>query len=57
MANGGLQQLMNVGFAKRKLNPNPNESENPLDFGFAKKNCWNLTTFGFGFEISHVLSD
>jgi len=24
MANGGLQQMMNVGFPKRKLNPNMN---------------------------------
>jgi len=40
MANGGLQQMMNVGFPKRKLNPNMNtkESENLLDFVFAK-NC------------------
>ena len=39
MANGGLQQMMNMGFLKRKLylNPNLNESENPSDCGFAKK--------------------
>jgi len=43
--------MMNVGFQKRNLNPN--ESENPLDFGLAK-NCRNPTTFEFGFEIRHI---
>jgi len=35
-ANGRLRRMMNLGFPKRKLNPN--KSENPLDVGFAK-NC------------------
>jgi len=48
MANGRLQQMMKLGFPKRKLNPNPNESENPTNFGFAK-NCQNPTTFRFRF--------
>jgi len=34
MANSGLQRMMTLGFPKQKLNLN--ESENPLDFGFAK---------------------
>ena len=34
--NGGLQLLIYVGFPKRKLNPNLNESENPSDFGLQK---------------------
>jgi len=48
MSNGRLQQMMNLGFTKRKLNLNPNESKNPTNFGFAK-NCQNPTTFRFGF--------
>jgi len=44
---------MNLGFAKRKLNPNPNQSENPSDFGF-RKNCQNLTTIGFGFKLCNI---
>ena len=28
--------MMNVDFPKRKLNPNPNESENPLNFDLQK---------------------
>jgi len=44
---------MSLGFLKRKLNRNPNESENPLDFGFAK-NWENPTTFGFGFQLRHI---
>ena len=53
MHNGGLQQMMNVSYPKRKLNPNLNESENPSDFGFAK-NCRNPTTFGFRFVLLHI---
>jgi len=51
-ANGGLWQMMNFGFPKRKLNLNPNEnkSENLSDFGFAK-NCQNARRFGF--KLSH----
>ena len=47
--------MMKVGFPKQKLNPNPNESENPLDFGFAN-NFQNLITFGFGLELCHIPS-
>ena len=28
--------MMDVGFPKQKLNPNPSESENLSDFGFEK---------------------
>jgi len=45
MANGRLRRMMILGFPKRKLNPNSDESENPSDFQFTK-NCRNQTTFG-----------
>jgi len=53
MANEALLRMMNVGFPKWKLNPNPDESENASDFVFAK-NCRNVTTFGFEFELHHI---
>jgi len=51
VANSGLRQMLNLGFPRRKLNPN--KSEIPLDFGFAK-NCRNLTTFRFRFDLRHI---
>ena len=48
-----MRRMMNLGLPKGKLNPNPNESENLLDFGFAKY-CRNPTTLGFAFELRHI---
>jgi len=44
--------MTNVGFAKRKLNPNAQTSVNLLDFGYAK-NCQNLTVLEFRFDLRH----
>jgi len=44
VANGGLQQKMNLGFPKLNLNPNPNDSEKWKSVGFQiGKKCLNLT--------------
>jgi len=53
MANGGVQQIMNLGFPKQKLNQNRNESENLSDFGFAT-DCRNPTTLGFRLEVCRI---
>jgi len=45
--------MMNLGFPKQKLNPNPNQSENLSDFGFAK-DCQNPTTLGFRLEVRRI---
>ena len=54
MASSALWRMMNLGFPKWKLNPNPNWNENLLDSGFAK-NCWNPTTFRLDVCDIHIL--
>jgi len=49
MANGGLLPITNLGFTKRKLNSNPNESENPSVSDLQK-----ILPTTFGFELGHI---